>query len=246
MGLVFVPLIGGVNVHYAELRRRDARLRLAHDEISQLGALAERERIARDLHDLLGHTLSVIVLKAELAAKLVTRDAARAAQEIGDVERISREALVEVRRAVQGFKTASLADEVVRARGVLASAGVALEGNLVTDSDLSASVEGLDPRSERALAFVLRECITNVVRHAGARLCRVTLARDGPLARLEIRDDGRGGGAAEGNGFQGMRARLAEIGGTLERDGSRGMAVRALAPWSAPRADVAGGGAGRS
>lgn len=227
---VFAPLIGFVNVHYAESRRRDATLALAQDEIARLGALAERDRIAADLHDLLGHTLSVIVLKAELAAKLLSRDPARAAAEIGEVERISRDTLSEVRRAVHGFRTATLADELVRARGVLSSAGVHLTTHaLVVPAE--GRVPGLAARTEHALALVLREATTNIVRHARAFTCRIDVGRLGDRLRLEIVDDGVGGGGTEGAGISGMRARLQEIGGALEWMGERGVTVRATAPW---------------
>ena len=227
--LVFVPLIGFVNVHYAEVRRRDAALRLAQDEIARLAALGERERIARDLHDLLGHTLSVIVLKAELASKLLERDRDRAAAEVADVERISREALAEVRRAVLGFHTASFDDELVRARSVLQTAAVQLEST--ADVAVLASTT---PQASGALAFALREAITNVVRHANATRCRVALGHVDGAVRLEIEDDGVGGDAAEGSGLQGMRARMREVGGTLERDGRRGTLVRATVPVKEP------------
>jgi two-component system sensor histidine kinase DesK len=228
MTLVFVPLIGGVNVHYYETRRRDASLKIAREDVARLAALGERERIARDLHDLLGHTLSVIVLKSELAAKLLPAEPDRAAREVADIERISRESLHEVRRAVQGFRTASFDDEVVRARGVLQTAGIAVEGALAASD--STATPGLPPRIELALAFVLREAVTNVVRHARATRCRLSLARDGPVVRLEVEDDGVGGEAVDGSGLHGMRDRLREVGGTLERDGRRGTVVRASVP----------------
>jgi two-component system sensor histidine kinase DesK len=122
--LVISTLIGLVNLYYVELGRKKRALALSADEIRKLAATAERERIARDLHDLLGHTLSVIALKSELASRLVTRDVARAAEEIRDVERISREALAEVRAAVTGYRSGGLAAEVIGARLALAAAGV--------------------------------------------------------------------------------------------------------------------------
>jgi two-component system sensor histidine kinase DesK len=100
--VIFSIIIGGSNIHFAEMHRKNAALLRAHKTAEQLAAVAERERIARDLHDLLGHTLSVIVIKSELASKLAGTDAARAAAEIRDVERMSREALQEVRRAIDG------------------------------------------------------------------------------------------------------------------------------------------------
>lgn len=231
--LALTPVIGAVNVNYAEMRRRDASLRLAQEEITRLGAIAERERIGRDLHDLLGHTLSVIVLKAELASKLMARDQARAAEELAEVERVSREALTEVRKAVHGFQNTSLGDEVVRARGLLETAGVRPYGELAASTGgQEALVAGLAPPVERALAFVLREAVTNVVRHARATRCRLSLLRDGDRVRLEVEDDGIGGETVDGSGLQGMRDRLREVNGWLERDGRKGTLIRATVPQS--------------
>lgn len=227
---VFGPVVGFVNVHYAESRRHEAVLALAQSEVARLGALAERDRIAADLHDLLGHTLSVIVLKAELATKLIDRDPGRAATEIREVERISRDTLSEVRRAVHGFRTATMADELVRARGVLSSAGV----HLTTHADVvpeQGRIAGLAARTEHALALVLREAITNIVRHARAYTCRIDVGRLGDRLRLEVTDDGIGGTGGEGAGISGMRARVQEIGGALEWRSQRGVTVRADVPW---------------
>src|ERR1700710_1009280 len=119
-------VVGTSNIFIAQRKRTDHKLRRAHDEIEQLAALAERERIARDLHDVLGHTLSVIVLKAELAGRLMERDPQRAAAEIADVERTARTALSEVREAIGGYRTQGLAAEMSLARRALDAAGVVL------------------------------------------------------------------------------------------------------------------------
>ena len=230
--VVMTPIIGFVNVHYNEGRQRDAALRLAQDEIARFATLAERDRIAADLHDLLGHTLSVIVLKSGLASKLMTRDTARAAVEIADVERISRDALAEVRRAVHGFRAATLSDELVRARGVLETAGIRAEVD-ATGVPSSGRVADLNPPLEHAAALILRESITNVVRHSQATHCRIAIAHSDGTLRLEIVDDGVGGQSPDGHGLEGMRVRAREIGGVLERDGSRGMTIRLTAPTTA-------------
>jgi two-component system sensor histidine kinase DesK len=227
---VFPPLIGFVNLRDAEVRQRDASLRLAHDEIARLATLAERDRIAGDLHDLLGHTLSVIVLKAELASKLVARDPAKAAAEIAEVERVSREALGEVRRAVHGFRQARLADELARARGVLEAAGVAVTSAGLLSAGSGRGLDGLSPETEHALALVLREAVTNVIRHARASHCRVALARSDGQWTLTVEDDGVGGAVLEGHGLGGMRARLGEVGGRLEWAAARGMRLTASVP----------------
>jgi two-component system sensor histidine kinase DesK len=221
-GLLFSLIIGGVNIHYAGLSRANARLRAAHQEIEHLATVAERERIARDLHDLLGHTLSVIVLKSELASKLAERDPQRAAAEIRDVERISRETLAEVRAAVRGYRSSGLQQELARARSALEAAGVSV--------DCDAQAVELDASAESVLALALREAVTNVVRHAGARSCRVRLQRNESSALLEVEDDGRGGLAPEGIGLLGMRERIQALGGSLERNGERGTRLRIRLP----------------
>jgi two-component system, NarL family, sensor histidine kinase DesK len=222
--VVLSVLIGGANIHFCEMRRKDRALIRAHEQAEQLARVAERERIARDLHDLLGHTLSVIVLKAELASKLAERHPARAAAEIRDVEQISRHALAEVRRAVHGFRGERLADELAASRPTLEAAGV----TLITEVEPVA----LPADTERTLALALREAVTNVVRHSRASRCVVRLAAHGDTVRLSIEDNGVGGELVEGAGLAGMRERLAEIGGRLERDGRRGTCLTVSAPLS--------------
>jgi two-component system sensor histidine kinase DesK len=223
-----IVLVGGLNVTFLEIERRQKTLRRrAEDESQRLAVIAERERIGRDLHDLLGHTLSVITLKAELATKLATRDPDRALSEMQDVERISRDALAEVRRAVQGYGRSTLAEELRHARGALESAGATLEVDV-------AHVE-LTVAEEQALAFAIREAVTNVIRHAGAKRCVIRLDASASVIRLEIRDDGRGGAAPEGSGLTGMRARVVALGGRIERDGRDGTRLTITMPATASR-----------
>ena len=237
-GIVFSFIIGGTNIHYAEMRRKDHALVKAHRTAEQLATIAERERIARDLHDLLGHTLSVIVIKAELASKLSDIDPSRAAAEIRDVERISRNALTEVRRAIHGYRGERVQDEIETARAALEAAGVTL---VVNTGD--AGARGLDSETERTLALAVREAVTNVIRHARASRCEVTLDREPTGVRLVIQDDGVGGEGSEGAGLSGMRARLGELGGTLAREGSHGTR---LTLWVPDARAVAGGAARRA
>lgn len=205
--LVFTPMVGGLNIHHAEIRRRDARLRLAQDEVQRLATVAERDRIARDLHDLLGHSLSVIVLKAELASRLAEHHPARAIEEIRDVERVSREALAEVRKAVRGYRNSGFRDELARAREALDAAGVALEADVAPVP--------LPPVEDHTLALVLREAVTNIVRHAGASRCAVALSVTAGGIALVIEDDGVGARAPSGEGIAGMRARVQQLGGAV-------------------------------
>jgi two-component system sensor histidine kinase DesK len=205
-------IVGGSNIFFAQQRRSDAKLRLAHEEIEALAAVAERERIARDLHDVLGHTLSVIALKAELAGRLLDHDAAdaavRARKEIADVESTARTALSEVREAIGGYRFRGLVSEIESARGTLAAAGVALHANA---SEI-ASIR-LSAAEETVLALALREAVTNIVRHAHARTCRLHFVIQEGTRRLIIEDDGQHANVREGNGLRGMRERIEALGG---------------------------------
>ncbi|SMB88775.1 sensor histidine kinase [Deinococcus hopiensis] len=210
--------------NHASHRQNVARVRLAQVQAEKeaLAADAERERIARDLHDLLGHTLSVIVLKSELASKLAERDPARAAQEIREVERISREALTEVRAAVSGYRGSGLRSELARAKVALDAAGVRLE--------YGGQECPLPPEVEHSMGMVLREAVTNVVRHARAGECRVSITREMGGYRLEIADNGVGGEAPEGTGLTSMRERVRALGGEFSRSGTAGTRVVAKFP----------------
>lgn len=189
----------------------------------RLAATAERERIGRDLHDLLGHTLSLVALKSDLAARLVERDPQAARNEIDAVAQISRDALAQVRRAVTGIRAAGLVAELASARVLLDLDGITLEQQLETLP--------LPPEHETALALVVRKAATNVQRHAQATRVRVNLRAHGEQAVLEITDDGRGGVIVPGNGLDGMRARLHGLGGALEVEAlPRGMRLRASVP----------------
>jgi two-component system sensor histidine kinase DesK len=161
----------------------------------------------------LGHTLSVIILKSELAGKLVDHDPERAKAEIADVEQTSRAALADVRSTIRGYRAHSLEAELKQARATLETAGVTVKSE-------SEEVR-LTPAQESVLALVVREAVTNVVRHAQARNCNLRMMPVNGNCRIEIQDDGRGGGV-EGNGLRGMRERIEALGGTLLREDSAG------------------------
>lgn len=220
--MILVAAIGGSNIYQAERYRQNARLRRSQEDVEEMAKIAERERIARDLHDLLGHTLSVITLKSELASKLADIDPKRAAEEIRDVERVSRETLTEVRRAVEGYGQHGLKGELRNAERALHAAGVRL--------DIQAAALELPPKQESVLAMALREAITNVVRHAGATVCHVRLEADGRVVTLTVEDDGRGGAVVEGSGLMGMRGRVADLAGSVEIDGHSGMRLKVTVP----------------
>lgn len=226
--VLIAGVIGGVNIHYAQVWIANAKVRLAQSEVERLAKMAERERIARDLHDVLGHTLSVVALKSELAGKLLERDPARAGQEIREVHEIAREALSQVRAAVTGYRSAGLSAEFEAMRKAFASAGVELE--------VEAERLNLPASHENALALALREASTNVLRHARASHCRVKLVNRNGVALLEIVDDGRGGANQDGNGLLGMRERIAALGGSLSRDGRDGMRLEISLPLPQPSA----------
>lgn len=220
--VVFVLIIGGINIHFSQVARANARLRLAQDEIEHMAKLAERERIARDLHDLLGHTLSLVILKSELASKLAERDPERSREEIRDVERIAREALAEVRAAVSGYRTSGLVAEVQHARETLSTAGVRLDSVITPHK--------LPPTYEAVIALAVREAVTNIVRHAGARNVKLRVDCTDVVCTLTISDDGRGGNAPFGSGLTGMRERMSILGGTLTRNGDNGTTLTVTLP----------------
>jgi two-component system sensor histidine kinase DesK len=207
---VFPAFIGAGNLFFAERNRMNRKLRKANEEIEHLATVAERERIARDLHDVLGHTLSVITLKSELAGKLMDRDPERAGKEIREVEQISRQALSDVRDAIRGYRAQGLAAELAQAKSTLETAGLTVQCDAATTMKLPAMQESV-------LSLAVREAVTNVVRHAQARTCRMRLEQQNGSCRLEIHDDGCGSSSSEGNGLRGMRERVEMIGGTLHR-----------------------------
>ena len=209
-------IIGLANLFFAQNERKNAALRLSQAEVRRLARVAERERIARDLHDVLGHTLSLITVKSELAARLIETDPIRAGDEIRSIEQTARTALADVREAISGIQEMTLAEALEQARLSLQAVDVVLE------TEIDPSIE-LSQQTEAMLALVVREAVTNIIRHADARHCTIRLVQD-PAAKqhhLEIRDDGRGHIRADGNGVQGMRARVESINGELSIPNSK-------------------------
>ena len=207
--------VATMNYLFRRNQQKAANLKLSHDEVRRLATMAERERIGRDLHDLLGHTLSLVALKSELAGKLLERDLAGARREVKEVERVARDALSQVRRAVTGIRAAVLAAEAASARLLLESGGVGFH--------LSLAEVQLPSDVETCLAMSVREAVTNIQRHANAgwvQLC-LTLAENGDVV-LRIEDDGDGGPVVPGNGLTGMRERVEGVGGTLTIEPVRG------------------------
>jgi two-component system sensor histidine kinase DesK len=228
---VGLTLFWGMNrLRMQQKYRADAKLRMAQEEIEQLAKTAERERIARDMHDILGHSLSLIVLKSELAGRLLSSQPGRAALEIAEIETAARQALAEVRKTITGYRSEGFASELTRAAQILETAGVRL--------NKPAKAPYLTPRHEATLSLVLREAVTNIVRHAGASECSIEVFTAQDRTQLVIADDGRGDIRQEGNGLRGMRERVQELGGSLSLESSRGTRLQIELPQSVQNAGV--------
>lgn len=201
--LVIVLVAFAMYAFFAVLQS-NAELATARAEVARLAAENERTRIARDLHDLLGHSLTTITVKAGLARRLAERGQHdRAGTEIAEVEQLSRRTLADVRAAVAGHRDVTVTGELATAREVLRAAGI--------EAELPGSVDVVDPTRSELFGWVLREAVTNVVRHARATTCTVRLGR----TWIEVADDGRGSTAGAGNGLAGLRERVAAAGGTV-------------------------------
>jgi two-component system sensor histidine kinase DesK len=203
-------LSGLVTAAVLSLHQVIAQLRVSRQELARAAVSQERLRFSRDLHDLLGHTMSVVAVKAEAVRRLAPRDLDAALAHASDIESVSRQALTEIREAVSGYRDGSLATELDRARSALDASGMALT--------VHESGPPLPPQTEALMGWVLREGVTNVVRHSGASSCRIELNTGGERAVLRITDDGDGkavGGPTGGNGLKGLTERLSMAGGSL-------------------------------
>jgi two-component system sensor histidine kinase DesK len=227
-----VVTLGVLFISVRNSRALTVKLRLAQDEVGRLAATEERLRISRDLHDLLGHSLSLIVLKSELAGRLAEQSP-QMRKEIEDIESVARKALMEVREAVTGWRQPSLTEELDNARAVLRAAGVREEVR-IAGTPLPGPLDGL-------FGWAVREGTINVVRHARATVCEIKVTFDGRHAILEITDNGNGGGDPyeRGSGLRGLGERVADAGGTVmsgPEPGGHGLRVRV--PKSIMSADV--------
>lgn len=208
--------VGMLLISFGELRARNVELLRARDERAKLAVAEERLRFARDMHDLLGHSLSVIALKAELAGRLLQQDAETAAVHIGELEAVARGALAEVRDAVSGYRRPDLAAELDGARAALRAAGI--------EAHIKSFDEQLAPEVEELLAWTVREGTTNVIKHSDAHSCTVLIDRDEDLVRAQVIDDGRGPRDEEaslldidgGHGLKGLGERAERLVGILE------------------------------
>jgi len=210
-GALSVFLVALAMYGFFAIIRSNIELAAARSEIARLAAENERTRIARDLHDLLGHSLTTITVKSGLARRLAERDPQRACEEIAAVEDLARRTLDEVRAAVSGYRDVTLAGELATSREVLRAAGI--------DAEFPGAVDIVDADAVEPFGWVVREAITNVVRHSRAEHCTVAF---GPRW-IEIRDDGKLATAAgAGNGLSGLSERLVAAGGTVEVSSSSG------------------------
>ncbi|MEV0794019.1 sensor histidine kinase [Kribbella sp. NPDC050459] len=187
--------------------QRSLELNAARKDMAELAVQEERNRFARDLHDILGHSLTVITVKAELAGKLIAANPARAAAEVADVESLARAALADVRAAVAGYRELSLAGELVSARAALQAAEI--------KADLPTAVDEVPEENRELFAWMVREGVTNVVRHSGAKRCTIRIS----ATQIEVLDDGKGptpGGGASGHGLVGLRERANQAGASVQ------------------------------
>lgn len=218
--VLVVLAIGAMMTAFNRQIRVNRELQSARHELARLAVTDERLRIARDLHDLLGHSLSVINLKSELAAKLVEQDPKRAVAELADVQAVGRQALAEVREAVQGYRQLALDDALAGARTALSAAGIAYE--------LDGAPPHLPADVEEVFAWAVREGTTNVVRHSNAARCAVRIRNGAGEALLEVEDDGASPPEEPevGSGLTGIAERAARLRGRLEAGAQPGGGFR--------------------
>lgn len=209
------------------LSRETTSLRAENARVRYLATVTERERIARDLHDLAGQSLTAIALRSQLVQRIAETDPARAIEEAAAIEATARETLASVRETVAGWQQVVLTDELDKATTALKAAGVQpiIEGEWQRD---------LAPSVETVLALALREAVTNVVRHADARSCRIRLSGGDEEVALLVSDDGNGARNPEGSGLRGMRERVMAAGGRLEFVTEGGTSLLVTIPVGAP------------
>jgi two-component system sensor histidine kinase DesK len=219
LNLLPVVLIGWAMAGFRYQATLVHELSLARETVAKLAASEERLRLARDMHDLTGQSLSMITLKSELAARLLTRlppsqEKDRVRDEVEQVAAVSRQTLHDIREAISGYRRPTLAVEIITGRTALEAAGITPHD----DAELTLLSGTFDAVAEAALAWCLREAVTNVVRHSGSRNCYISLARKPGAQSLVVRDDGHGCAcpSPSGTGLRGMTERLTAVGGDLE------------------------------
>ena len=214
--IALMLLVRGLGLDMVGVARMGSAIRelqSARRELARLAVIEERERLSRDLHDLLGQTLSMITLKSELARHLVTEEPERCARELSEIERVSRKTLREVREAVAGYRQPTLSSELEGARQLLAAAGI--------DAQIESINEVLPPAFDAALAWTVREGVTNIIRHSHARQCRIHLTKKNGAVMAEVLSEGGQREQVEstvrpGLGLAGLRERVSALGGRME------------------------------
>src|SRR5579859_5383957 len=214
--IALMLLVRGLGLDMIGVARMGSAIRELHTarrELARMAVIEERERLSRDLHDLLGQTLSMITLKSELARHLVTEEPERCTRELSEIERVARQTLREVREAVAGYRQPNLSSELKGARQLLEAAGI--------DAQIDPIQEALPPAVDAALAWTVREGVTNVIRHSHARQCRIHLTLMNGTVCAEVLSDGdrreqRESPVSRGLGLNGLRERVSALGGHME------------------------------
>ena len=206
--MLFGPLVAVSTATMSRLEEQAAELLQTRTEMRDMTITAERERIARDMHDTLGHVLSVITIKSDLALRLSDKDPQRAKQEMAEVHQTGRQALKQIRNVVSGMGNTTVAAEIAHARYLLETA------NIHTEVDNTALT--LPKPYQHALGMIIREATTNIVKHANATRCRIVLSSDAHQTRLRIYDNGTGAAFEPKTGLTSIQQRAAQLGGTYE------------------------------
>ncbi|MCX7544656.1 sensor histidine kinase [Marinicella gelatinilytica] len=225
--LFFGAIIGVSNIYLAQMAKKNQVIKASQEEIKNIATAAERERIARDLHDLIGHTFSVINIKSQLAQKLVGHDNKKVQQEIREIEKISRESLAEVREVVSDYRQRDLATELVQARVLLNSLDIEVTEHIAAIEDLQ-----LDSDTNTAMAYMVRELTTNIMRHSKATECMLKLETDQQHITLIIKDNGQANDFKTGSGLKGVSERVAQLNGRVDFNIDQGFMATITLPIS--------------
>lgn len=217
-------LIGAINIYQREIEKKNRLLKLSQDELKKVASSAERERIARDLHDVMGHNLSVITIKSQLAKRLLDSDIQKAKQELIELEDISRRCLREVREAISGIKKRDFATELANAKAALQSSDITFN----VDDD----VPTIPPEINHTLAYCLRELVTNVIRHSTATECVLKLTIKNKILEFVFSDNGLVTELNFGNGLNGIQERIEQHGATLKMNHKHGLITQIIVPLS--------------
>ncbi|MDJ0909833.1 MAG: sensor histidine kinase [Woeseiaceae bacterium] len=223
--IILVLALGSMSIAIRRLEDTQSALGKSREEAEHLARIAERERIARDLHDTVGHSLSVIALKSDLAAQLAETDAPDAAAEMREINSVARQSLSEIRATLSGFWELSLDAELRALECSIKEAGI--------ESEISIAQHDLAAPIETALAMCFREAVTNVIRHSEAIRCSLSLVQDGDEIVGVVNDNGIGGQFQPGNGLTGMRQRVEQMHGSLTIEAKRGTRVEFRLPLEA-------------